>query len=233
MARAVNWAPSRALGVRVTVTKPPASSTAMAPTGAAGPIAGRHTSLTALAARCCAPAGIVPGASSARRLGAYFRFDTDVCGLRTRRRRSGSFYVHICSRSRFAQAHNRFTQGINCRNHIDTIHIHTCVVLTFTQEYELKVYTPYNQTVALGLGSERNGGGAPSTAEGHTHAFGCTEEKLVLGLKQVGSRNDAPYDRVTGAGFVAAHNGQYADALSKVPSPYSSPKPPARSQPRS
>jgi hypothetical protein len=83
--------------------------------------------------------------------------------------------------------------------------------------YELKVYTPYNQTVALGLGSTRNGG-APSTAEGHTHAFGCTEEnlrKLVLGLKQVGSRSGAPYDRVTGAGFVAAHNGQYADALSK------------------
>ena len=33
--------------------------------------------------------------------------------------------------------------------------------------------------------------------------------------QQVGSRSDAPYDRVTGAGFVAAHNGQYADALSK------------------
>jgi hypothetical protein len=31
-----------------------------------------------------------------------------------------------------------------------------------TRNYELKVYTPYNQTVALGLGSERNGG-APST----------------------------------------------------------------------
>jgi len=49
-------------------------------------------------------------------------------------------------------------------------------------------------------------------------AAGCTEEnlrKLVLGLKQVGGRSDAPYDRVTGAGFVAAHNGQYADALSK------------------
>ena len=83
MARAVKWAPSRAPGGRVTVTKPPASSTAMAPTGAAGPIAGRHTSPTALAARCCAPAGIVPGASSARRLGAHFRFDTDVCGLHT------------------------------------------------------------------------------------------------------------------------------------------------------
>ena len=39
--------------------------------------------------------------------------------------------------------------------------------------------------------------------------------KLVLGLKQVGSRSDAPYNRATGAGFVAAHNGQYADALSK------------------
>jgi hypothetical protein len=34
--------------------------------------------------------------------------------------------------------------------------------------------------------------------------------KLVLGLKQVGSRHDAPYDRVTGAGFVATCNGQYA-----------------------
>ena len=79
------------------------------------------------------------------------------------------------------------------------------------------MYTPYNQTVALGLGSERNGG-APSTAEGHIHAFGCTEKKLrklVLGLKQVGSRDDAPYDRMTGAGFVAACNGQYTDALSK------------------
>ena len=67
----------------MTATKPPASSTAMAPIGAAGPIAGRHTSPTALAVRCCAPAGIVPGASSARRLGAHFRFDTDVCGLHT------------------------------------------------------------------------------------------------------------------------------------------------------
>ena len=44
---------------------------------------------------------------------------------------------------------------------------------------------------------------------------GKAPRKLVLGLKQVGSRGDAPHDRVTGAGFVAAHNGQYADALSK------------------
>ena len=85
--------------------------------------------------------------------------------------------------------------------------------------YELKVYTPYNQTVALGLvGSERNGG-APSTAEGHIHAFGCTEAKLcklVFGLKQVGIRDDAPYDRVTGAGFVAACNWQYATRCLRV-----------------
>ncbi len=69
---------------------------------------------------------------------------------------------------------------------------------------------------------------------------GCTEEnlrKLVLGLKQVGSRSGAPYNRATGAGFVAAHNGQYADALSKggkaSASPYSSPRPQVRSQPHS
>jgi hypothetical protein len=40
-------------------------------------------------------------------------------------------------------------------------------------------------------------------------------QSVMLGLKQVGSRHDAPYDRVTGASFVAACNGQYADALSK------------------
>ena len=89
----------------------------------------------------------------------------------------------------------------------------------------------------MGLGSERGGGRAPSTAEGHTHAFGCTDGKLVLGLKQVGSRDDAPYDRVTGTGFVAACDGQYADGPTPSPkasaSRYSSPKPPARSQPRS
>jgi hypothetical protein len=44
---------------------------------------------------------------------------------------------------------------------------------------------------------------------------GEAPRKLVLGLEQVGSRDDAPYDRVTGASFVAACDGQYADALSK------------------
>ena len=106
MASAIHWALLRALDVRVTATKPPASSTAMAPIGAAGPIAGRHTSPTALAVRCCAPAGIVPGASSARRASANFRFDTDVCvdvcGLRTRRclcalDRSRSLHSHRIS----------------------------------------------------------------------------------------------------------------------------------------
>ena len=78
----------------------------------------------------------------------------------------------------------------------------------------------------------------PKRGKNPTHSKHKKLRKLVLGLKQVGSRNDAPYDRVTGAGFVAAYNGgQYADALSKRPkasaSPYSSPKPLARSQPRS
>ena len=83
--------------------------------------------------------------------------------------------------------------------------------------YELKAYTPYNQSVALGLGSDDKGG-APSTAEGHVYAFGCTEEKLcklVFGLKQIGSPSDDKYDRTKGAGYVAECDGQYADALSR------------------
>ena len=58
--------------------------------------------------------------------------------------------------------------------------------------YELKAYTPYNQSVALGLGSNDKGG-APSPAEGHVYAFGCTKEKLrklVFGLKQIGDPSD-------------------------------------------
>ena len=78
--------------------------------------------------------------------------------------------------------------------------------------YELKVYTCFNQRVALGRGSAAKGG-APSTAEGHVYAFGCTEEdlrKLVYGLKQIGAPDDDTYDRTTGLSFVAAANGQYA-----------------------
>ena len=50
------------------------------------------------------------------------------------------------------------------------------------------------------------------------YAFGCTEEKVrkrVFGLKQIGSPSDDKYDRTKGAGYVAACDGQYADALSR------------------
>ena len=60
--------------------------------------------------------------------------------------------------------------------------------------------------------------GETHTAEGHVYAFGCTEEKLrklIFGLKQIGSPSDDKYDRTKGAGYVAACDGQYADALSR------------------
>ena len=66
----------------------------------------------------------------------------------------------------------------------------------------------------MGHGSNKKGG-APSTAEGHVYAFGCTEEnlrKVVHGLKQIGDPSDDKYDRTTGKGHVAEHRGQYADA---------------------
>ena len=84
--------------------------------------------------------------------------------------------------------------------------------------YELKCYTCFNQVVALGHGSTDNGG-APSSAEGHIYAFGCTAErlcKLVFGLKQIGDEGDRPFSRATREGFVAACDGQYADAQESV-----------------
>ena len=78
--------------------------------------------------------------------------------------------------------------------------------------HELKVYTPFNQNVTLGVGS------APSTTEGHIYAFGNTAEslrKLVFGLAQISDPGDRAFDRTTGKGFVAACQGQYADALAK------------------
>ena len=45
---------------------------------------------------------------------------------------------------------------------------------------------------------------------GHLYAFGCTEEdqrRAVLGLKQIGDPSDSPYDRSTGSGYVARHDG--------------------------
>ena len=73
--------------------------------------------------------------------------------------------------------------------------------------------------VTVGVGS--HGGvprGAPSTADGHLIAFGNTLESLVkstLGLKQRGEEGQRPFDRTSGEGFVAAHDGDYADALRK------------------
>ena len=61
-------------------------------------------------------------------------------------------------------------------------------------------------------------GGAPSTADGHLIAFGCTEEDLrkkVFGLKLIGSPNEDAFNRLTGKGFVAACDGDYADAIAK------------------
>ena len=69
-------------------------------------------------------------------------------------------------------------------------------------------------TRALGHGSLRCGG-APSTADGGTFAFGNTLEALtakVLGLKARGTPADRPLDRRTGEGRVHARDGDYADA---------------------
>ena len=52
----------------------------------------------------------------------------------------------------------------------------------------------------------------PSTADGHLVAFGNTLEssiKTVLGLKQIGTDGERPYDRCSGQGFVAACDGDY------------------------
>ena len=88
--------------------------------------------------------------------------------------------------------------------------------------YELKGFTCYNQSVALGHGSAGRGG-APSTAVGHLVAFGGTLEDqtaVTLGLKQIGSpdapfRTHRPFNRHTGAGYVAARDGDYRDAITK------------------
>ena len=117
----------------------------------------------------------------------------------------------VCSKTP-GSGGSRDTHVNGATSHVNAGHVADIARLGMPPHaYELKVYTAYNQTVALGLGSERNGAPPPSTAEGHIDAFGCTEEKLrklVLGLKQVGSPDDAPYNRATGAGFVAACHGQ-------------------------
>ena len=58
----------------------------------------------------------------------------------------------------------------------------------------------------------------PRTAHGGLFAFGNTLEsaiKTVLGLKQRGVDGERAFDRTTGEGFVAACDGDYADALRK------------------
>ena len=52
----------------------------------------------------------------------------------------------------------------------------------------------------------------------HIYAFGCTAEhlrKLVFGLRRIGAPDEPAFNRTTGAGFVDACDGQYADALAK------------------
>ena len=81
----------------------------------------------------------------------------------------------------------------------------------------VKVWTPFTVTQALGYGSTAKGG-APSTADGRLFAFGNTLEsaiKTVLGLRQQGVDGQPPFDRTSGEGFVAAHDGDYADAQRK------------------
>ena len=83
--------------------------------------------------------------------------------------------------------------------------------------YEVKCYTPFKVSPALGHGSTAKGG-APSTADGCLFAFGNTLEsaiKTVLGLRQQGVDGQPPFDRTSGEGFVAAHDGDYADAQRK------------------
>jgi hypothetical protein len=65
--------------------------------------------------------------------------------------------------------------------------------------FEVKVYTPFLTSTALGHGSRRNGG-APSTSEGHHLAFGNTEEALlrtILGTRQRGAVASPPSPPLT------------------------------------
>ena len=79
------------------------------------------------------------------------------------------------------------------------------------------MYSPFASTRALGRGS-RLRGGAASTSDGHLFAFGNTEESLrtkVLGLAARGDPTGPQLNRRTGEGYVAAHTGNYADAIKK------------------
>ena len=83
--------------------------------------------------------------------------------------------------------------------------------------WEFKCYTPFLPSGAKGNGSARCGGAA-SRADGHFIALGNTEEHLsvvVLGHPQRGDpATEEQLDRVSGDGWVAAKDGDYADARS-------------------
>ena len=83
--------------------------------------------------------------------------------------------------------------------------------------WELKCYSPFHLDVALGNGSQRRGGAA-STADGHTFAFGNTLEFLlclVFGQSARGAPTERALNRRTGEGRVDDEPGQYSDALAK------------------
>ena len=83
--------------------------------------------------------------------------------------------------------------------------------------YEWKCYTPFRGKGALGNGSTRRGGAA-STTDGHSFAFGSTLEYLqakVLGQKEMGAPSDPPLNRRTGVGRVDPKRGDYTDAFEK------------------
>ena len=80
--------------------------------------------------------------------------------------------------------------------------------------------------------AERNGiwrlwGGAPSArcvrgsavhSRRPPHRIGCTEEdlrKTVFGLEHIGALDEPAFDRTNGTGYVAACDGDYADAIAK------------------
>ena len=83
--------------------------------------------------------------------------------------------------------------------------------------WEWKCYSAFALRGALGLGSHRVGGAA-STTDGHSFAFGNTLEALralVFGQEARGKPTDSPFDHRTGVGRVNAEPGDYSDAKSK------------------
>ena len=99
-------------------------------------------------------------------------------------------------------------------------------LVRLTLRATLAEFNQLTHGVAMILGRKRFAWcarGVPSTAEGHIIAFGGTLEDqtaVTLGLKQKGSpdapfQTHRPFDRATGAGYVAARDGDYRDAIAK------------------